>query len=314
MEKESTRKGFGKALAELGRENKRIVALSADLTESTCCSEFKQKFPKRFLEMGVAEQNSVGVAVGLSFTDYIPFVTSFAVFMPNRCLDHIRVSVCYGNANVKIIGSHAGVITGEDGATHQALEDIAIMRSLPNMAVIVPCDFVEAQKATKAMAKYKGPCYLRLMREKTQIITKAKDAFRIGKANVLKMGKDATIIACGEMVAEALAAAEMLENEKIKVSVVNMHTIKPLDVDVIMSFARKTGAIVTAEDHQINGGLGSAVSEAVTSEYPVVVRKIAIQDRFGQSGNSEELMEEYGLAAKDIVREVKKAVLMKKKK
>ncbi len=313
MDKEATRKGFGKALVELGELNDKVVALSADLTESTSCKEFKEKYPDRYMEMGVAEQNSIGVAAGLSFTGYIPFVTSFAVFMPNRCLDQIRVSVAYNNANVKIVASHAGLVTGHDGATHQALEDISIMRSIPNMTVVVPCDFTEAVKATKTIAYREGPCYLRLMREKTPKITDENTRFDVGVANVMRDGEDITIIACGEMVSAALEAAERLQEENISVAVVNMHTIKPIDKECILGYAEKTKAIVTAEDHQVNGGLGSAVSEVVSSENPIVVKRVGVQDRFGQSGTAEELMKEYNITVEDIINEVRNAISAAKK-
>lgn len=310
-ESASTRDGFGKALVRLGN-NKSVVVLSADLSESTRANWFKDKYPHRYIELGVAEQNMAGVAAGLSLEGKIPFICSFAAFSPARNWDQIRVSICYSEANVKIFGGHAGLNVGEDGATHQALEDIAIMRALPNMKVVVPCDAVEMEKATIAAAEIKGPVYLRSGRDKFPIITTKRSPFKIGRANILRKGKDVTIIACGLMAYEALVAAELLKEKGISAMVVNNHTIKPIDRKTIIDCARKTKAVVTAEEHQVSGGLGSAVSEVLGS-YPVPVKMVAVMDRFGQSGKTRELLEKYGITHKDIVKAVVDVLRIKRK-
>lgn len=307
-EKIPTRDGYGKGLIVLGKNNARVVVLSGDLTESTRANWFKEKFPKRFVEVGVAEQNMMGIAAGLALEGKIPFVSSYAVFSPGRNWDQMRVSVCYNNVSVKIAGAHAGISVGPDGATHQALEDIAITRVLPNMTVIVPCDAVEAEKATIASAKIDGPVYLRLGRAKTPVVTTAHTPFTIGKAEVFREGKDCVIIACGIMVAEALVAAEKLAEDGIEAMVVNNHTIKPLDQQTIITAAKKTGAVVTVEEHQIQGGLGSAVVELLTQVVPVPVRILGVRDRFGESGEPEELLKTFGLTAQEIVSAVKSIV------
>ena len=309
-EKKSTRQGFGEALLEEGKKKKDLIVLTADLRESTRVKEFSEKFPEQFVECGVAEQNMIGIAAGLALAGKTAVTTSFGVFTPGRTLDQIRINVCYNQADVKIAATHCGINTGEDGATHQALEDIAIMRTMPNMTVISPCDYNEAKKATKAMLKVKGPCYLRLGRAKANIIIRMTDKFEIGKIRVLKKGKDATIIATGYMVEKTLNAAKTLEKEGIKVSVIDCHTIKPLDKEIIR-FAKRTKAIVTAEEHQIAGGLGSAVAEMLSQEYPVPIEFIGIKDRFGQSGKAEELYKLYGLDEKSITKAVKKAIKRK---
>lgn len=293
----STREGYGEAIVELAKKNKNIVALSADLTESVRLSEFEKKFPDRFFQCGVAEANMVGMAAGLALEGRIPFVSSFAVFVPNRCLDHIRQSVCYTNANVKIVSTHAGLITGPDGATHQALEDIAIMRVLPNIAVIVPCDYDQAKKAIAAVVKHKGPVYVRLTRPKTEELP--KQPFRIGKANVLRKGKNIAIIACGPVVYEALEAGK-----KANATVINCHTIKPLDKATILKYAKKSKKIVTVEDHQIHGGLGGAVAELLGENHPVKLKRIGA-DGFGESGSEEELKKKFGLTVSNIFKNCK---------
>ena len=311
VEQVPSRDGYGRGLVELGKKNKNVVALCCDLTDSTRVAWFKEKFPKRFIEVGVAEQNMAGIAAGLSLTGKIPFISSYAVFSPGRNWDQIRVSICYSNANVKIEGAHAGISVGPDGATHQALEDIAITRCLPNMTVVVPADAVQAEKATIASASTKGPVYLRFGREKVPVITTKKTPFKIGKADTYREGKDVCVIACGIMVYEALIAAEKLEKEGIDVMVINNHTIKPIDKTTIVNAAKKTKAVVTAEEHQIQGGLGSAVAEVITENCPVPIKRVGILDRFGESGSPEELLKKFGCTSKDIIKAVK-SVLKKK--
>ena len=298
-EKASTRDGFGKALLKLGK-NPDVVALCADLTESVRMNWFAEKYPKRFIEMGVAEQNMMGVGAGLASLGKIPFVGSFAVFSPGRNWDQLRVSVCYSNLNVKIIGGHAGITVGGDGATHEALEDIAITRCLPNMTVLVPADGPQTKKATIASAKIKGPVYIRLGREKTPSITTPKTPFKVGKADIYKDGKDIAIIACGLMVGHALQAAMILEKKGISAMVINNHTIKPIDKKTLLQAANKTGCVVTAEEHQIQGGLGSAVAEAIATN-PVPLEFVGMPDSFGESGDPEKLLSKYKMQPKDIV-------------
>ncbi|OGF47455.1 MAG: transketolase [Candidatus Firestonebacteria bacterium RIFOXYC2_FULL_39_67] len=311
MIQKAIRDGFGEALAETGIKDQRIVVLSGDLEDSTKAINFKNAVPKRFYNLGIAEQDLVGTAAGMSREGFIPFVCSFAVFLTNRAYDQIRVTVCYNNFNVKLVASHGGVTVGSDGATAQCLEDFAIMRVLPNMKVICPCDAVEVKKAVKALIVDKGPSYMRTGRAPSNIITEENDPFIIGKANVMQEGKDAVIIACGIMVAEALSAAEILKKEGIEAAVLNMHTIKPLDEEAVVFWAKKTKAVVTAEEHQIIGGLGSAVSEVLSLEFPVPVEMIGVKDSFGESGEPGELMEKYGLKDKHIVLAVKNALKRK---
>lgn len=303
-----TRNGFGEALVDAGKENEDVVVLCADLTESTRSQGFKDTFPERFVEVGVAEQNMMGVAAGMSLEGKVPFVSSYATFSPGRNWDQLRVSVCYSNANVKVVGAHSGISVGPDGATHQALEDIAITRVLPNMTVVVPADYHQAYLATRAVAEMNGPAYIRFTREKTPVFTEKNADFKIGKADVLQDGADVTIVACGPLVYEALAAAVELSKESVSVEVINSHTIKPLDVDTIAASVKKTGACVTVEEHQITGGLGGAVSEALAKIYPVPMEFIGMQDTFGESGAPEELLEKYGMTSKDIVVAAKKAI------
>lgn len=297
----STRDGFGEALLQIGEENSNAVVLSADLTSSTGLTLFEKKFPGRFFQVGVAEQNLMGIASGLAIAGKIPFLASYAVFNPGRNWDQLRVSVCYSNLNVKVVGAHTGLSVGPDGATHQALEDIAITRVLPNLIVVVPCDYEEAKKATHAIAKHKGPSYLRLTREKSPVFTSEKSNFEIGKANVLREGKDITLIACGPLVYEALKAAnELYSGHLISCEVINSHTVKPLDTKTILESAKKTKAVITIEEHQINGGLGGAVSEFLSEHFPVKIKRIGMQDKFGESGNPKELLEKYGMSASHI--------------
>lgn len=306
-EKNSTRNGYGDAMLELGR-NKKVVALCADLNQSTRVEKFRKKYPKRFIQVGVAEQNLVTVASGLAHVGKIPFASSFAMFSPGRNWEQIRTTICYNNQNVKIVGSHAGTSVGPDGATHQALEDLALMRCLPNMIVVVPCDYQQAKKATFALAKYKGPAYLRLTRPKTEQMTTSKTSFKLGKAQVLKEGKDICLIGAGPILSECLKAAEMLKEKKIKAMVINCHTIKPLDKELILKAARRCKKIITVEDAQVIGGLGGAVAEFLSSCYPVPVVRMGVKDRFGESGSPEELLKKFGLRTKDIFKEAMRLV------
>ena len=304
IEQVPSRNGFGEGLVVAGEENPNVVGLCADLTESTRMEAFKKKFPERFVEVGVAEQNLVTVASGMAHEGKIPFTSSYATFSPGRNWEQIRTTICYNDQPVKIIGNHTGISVGPDGATHQALEDIALMRVLPNMIVVVPADSIEAKKATIAIAKNGKPSYLRLSRDKTPVITTENSPFEIGKAEVLNQGKDVTIIACGQMVYIALKVAKDLEDQ-IKVRVINCHTIKPLDTKTILNAAEETGAIVTVEEHQIAGGMGSAIAEVVSESFPVPIKRIGIEDSFGESGTPQELMKKFGLTEENI----KKAVL-----
>jgi len=306
-----TRDGYGKALVECGRKNDKIVVVSADLEDSTRSKWFAEQFPERAFTVGIAEQDMVGTAAGLTMNGFTVFINSFAVFMTNRAYDMLRLDVCYNNRNVKVICSHAGLTVGEDGASAQCLEDLALMRVLPNMKVVVPVDAIEAAKATYAFAKEEGPMYMRTSRGPFPVLTKESDLFEIGKANVLREGKDVTIIACGVMVSESLKAAEALKKEKIDAKVVNMHTIKPIDENMIVQSAMATGAIVTAEEHQIHGGLGSAVAEVVTRNASVPMEMVAVMDTFGESGKPDELLKLYHLKDVDIVAAVKKVLKRK---
>ena len=297
---EPIRKGFGRGLLEAGTINVNVVAACADLTDSTQMSLFKDAFPDRFIEIGVAEQNLVTVGSGLAAAGKIPFVSSYAAFSPGRNWEQIRTTICLNNQPVKIVGSHAGVSVGPDGATHQMLEDIALMRVLPNMVVIAPCDSVEAEKATIAMAKHKQPNYIRLAREATPVITSKNTPFEIGKAQVFVEGNDVTIIATGTMTYQALMSAQELKKHNISAEVVHVATIKPLDENTILKSAKKTGLIITAEEGQIAGGLGGAVSELLGEKLPTPIRRIGMQDRFGESGEMSELFENFGLTSKQI--------------
>jgi transketolase len=299
MSKIATREAYGEALASLGEEIKDIVVLDADLSKSTKTSVFAKKFPERFFNMGIAEQNLMGTAAGLATCGKIPFASTFAIFAAGRGFEQIRNSICYPRLNVKIAATHAGITVGEDGATHQAIEDIALMRTLPHMTVVNPADAEEARQAVKAAALHKGPVYLRFGRHPVETIFDQNYKFELGKGVILREGKDAAIIATGVMVGEALKAADILEGEGIKAMVVNIHTIKPIDREVILK-AAECGAIVTAEEHSVIGGLGSAVAEVLAEEKPTPIKRIGIADEFGQSGKPEELLKLYHLTAEDI--------------
>lgn len=303
-----TRNGYGDALLELGNAREDVVVLTADLAESTRAHLFRDTYPHRFIECGVSEQNMVGVAAGLALSGKVPFVSSYAVFVPGRCWDQVRVSVCYSQANVKIAGAHAGLSVGPDGATHQALEDIAITRVLPNLVVIVPCDYHETKRATLAVADYIGPTYTRFAREKTPVILDEQTPFTIGKHLVLRPGKDVTIVACGPLVYEALVAARTLEKSGIEAEVINASTIKPFDEKTLLKSLKKTGCAVTVEEHQVHGGLFGAVSEISGRLLPVPLEPIAMPDSFGESGEPKELLTAYGLTAEAIVKSAKKAL------
>lgn len=298
---EAIRSGFGKGLVEAGKLDENVVAACADLTDSTKMSLFKEAFPERFIEIGVAEQNLVTVGSGLAAQGKIPFVSSYAAFSPGRNWEQIRTTICLNDRPVKIVGSHAGLYTGADGATHQMLEDIALMRVLPNMVVIAPCDAVEAQKATLAMAKDGRPNYLRLARENTPIITTEKTPFEIGKSYVFTEGKDISIIATGTMTYHALVAAEKLFKEGVDAEVVHVPTLKPLDTKTILASVKKTRCVVTVEEAQIIGGLGGAIAELLSEKLPVPMKRIGMQDEFGESGKPEELLEHFGLTVPHIM-------------
>ncbi|HHV61480.1 MAG TPA: transketolase family protein [Firmicutes bacterium] len=311
VKKIATRTAYGKALVELGKVNPNVVVLDADLAKSTKSGDFMKAFPDRFFEMGIAEQDMIGTAAGLAAAGKIPFASTFAVFAAGRVFDQVRQAVGYTKLNVKIGATHAGVTVGEDGASHQSVEDIALMRSIPNMTVIVPADAVETQKAVFAAAEYYGPVYLRMGREEVPVLFDEDYRFEIGKAVMLRDGKDVTIIACGVMVAPALEASEELSREGISARVLNMHTVKPIDREAIETAAKETGAIVTAEEHNIMGGFGSAVAEVVVSTLPVPVEMVGIKDVFGQSGKPAELLEYYGLTSGNIVEAARRAIARK---
>jgi transketolase len=313
VEMKKTREGFGKALVALGEKDPRIVVLVGDLAESTMVHWFAEKFPDRFIQVGIAEQNMCGIAGGLAAMGKIPFWATYGAFASCRAADQIRVTVAYTNLNVKIGGAHGGISVGPDGATHQAMEEISIIRSIPNMKMVVPCDYWESYKATIAAAAEPGPVYIRFGREDVPVVTNESTPFRFGKGEIYAEGNDLTIIACGVMVYEALRAAEMLADMGIGARVVNLHTVKPLDRALIEQCARETGAIVTAEEHQVNGGLGGAVAEAVVQSLPVPMEFVAVHDRFGQSGKPSELMDAFGLRAKDIVAATERVLARKRK-
>ncbi|SHH48710.1 transketolase family protein [Tepidibacter thalassicus] len=308
MKKIATREAYGNALVKLGKENENVVVLDADLSKSTKTAGFKKEFPERFFNMGIAEQNLVGTAAGLSTAGKIPFASTFAMFAAGRAFEIIRNSVCYPKLNVKICATHAGISVGEDGASHQSVEDVAVMRSIPNMTVIVPADGVETEKVIFEIAKYNGPVYVRLGRSAVPTIFDESYEFKIGKGIEIKEGNDATVIACGIMVNEAVKAHEILKEEGISLRVINMPTIKPIDSDIIVKAAKETKAIVTAEEHNIIGGLGSAVSEVLAENCPVPMKRVGVKDTFGESGTPAELLEKYGLTADEIVKAVKEVI------
>lgn len=306
MANSATREAYGKALAKLGHKNKNIVVLDADLSKSTKTADFLKEHPDRFFNIGIAEGDLVVTAAGLSTCGKIPFASTFAMFAAGRAFEQIRNSICYPFLNVKIAATHAGLTVGEDGASHQSIEDIAIMRSIPKMTVICPADDVEAEAAIEAAAEYYGPCYIRLGRSAVPTINDKDDyKFELGKAVTLKEGSDITIVATGIMVSKALDAAKALESEGINAEVINIHTIKPLDKDAIVASAKKTGKLLTCEEHNIIGGLGSAVAEAVSEEVPAIVRKIGVNDTFGESGKPAELLVKYGLTTENIIEKAK---------
>jgi transketolase len=315
VEKSSTRLGFGKGLLKIGEENENIIVLCADLTESTKVDLFAERFPERFIDLGVAEQNLATVASGVASMGKIPFITSYSMFSPGRNWEQIRTTICYNNQPVKIIGSHSGLSVGPDGGSHQALEDIAITRVIPNMVVISPCDLIEAQKATIACAKTKDPTYMRLARNNTEIITTDETPFEIGKAQIFftpEIGlAHVGIIATGPILYKAIMAAYTLEKKGIKSKVMNLSTIKPLDSEAIITLAKETKAIVTVEDHQIMGGMGSAVAECLASNYIVPIEFVGIDNKFGQSGTPEELTKYYGIDIVNIIEKVEKVLKRK---
>ena len=307
MDKIATRDAYGKALLELGKQNLNVVALDADLSDSTRSEYFAKQFPERFFSMGIAEQDMIGAAAGLAFSGKIPYASTFAIFS-ERAYEFIRNIVSRNKLNVKIAGSHSGIATGEDGKSAQAIEDIAAYRALPNMVVLQPCDAIEAEKIVFALADYKGPSYMRMHRNAVPIIHDTNYKFEIGKGEILREGKDAVIFASGTMVHESLKAAEILENENIKVYVVNISTIKPLDNNLIIELAKKTNCVITAEDHNVIGGLGSAVAEVLSENYPCIMKRIGLQDKYAESGKPDELYKKYGLSAESIAEEVMKIV------
>ena len=312
VEEVPIRKGFGEGLVIAGEKDPRVVGLCADLTESTKMDGFKKKFPERFVEMGVAEQNLASVASGMAAMGKVPFISSYAMFSPGRNWEQIRTTICYNDRAVVIVGSHAGVSVGPDGGTHQAIEDIAITRVIPNMTVISPCDHIEARKATIASAALGKPVYLRLAREKTPVITTDDTPFEIGKAQIYygdeKEKADVGIIATGALVYKAIKVAESLKKEGISAKVLNISTIKPIDTEAVINIAKTCGAIVSVEEHQIVGGLGSAVSEVLSQNFPVPQEFIGVHDKFGQSGTPEELTEHYGMGESSILSAAKKVI------
>ena len=308
----ATRDVYGETLAQLGESSQEIVVLDADLSGSTKTNIFAKKFPERFFNMGVSEADMMGTAAGLSTCGKIPFASTFAIFASGRAWEQVRQSIAYPKLNVKIVASHSGITVGEDGGSHQAIEDIALMRVIPNMTVIAPCDGIETRSVIQEIVKYNGPVYVRVARGKSPVVLPEDYKFTIGKGVVLRDGKDAAIIANGLMVSHALEAAEMLKKEGLHIRVINMSTIKPIDRDLIIKAAKETRAIVTAEEHSIIGGLGEAVAGAVAEECPVPVKKVGIQDKFGQSGLAEELLAHYGLMPKDIAEAVKEAIKKRK--
>jgi transketolase len=311
-DKKDTRSGFGAGLVELGRENPNVVALCADLTGSLKMDAFEKEFPDRFFQVGIAEANMMGIAAGLTIGGKIPFTGTFANFSTGRVYDQIRQSIAYSGKNVKICASHAGITLGEDGATHQILEDIGMMRMLPGMVVINPCDYNQTKAATRAIADYKGPVYLRFGRPVIPNFTSPDQKFEIGKAITMNEGTDVSVFATGHLVWKALEACEMLEEKGIHAEVINIHTIKPLDANAVLQSVRKTGCVVTAEEHQLNGGLGDAIAHLLAKEYPSPIEFVAVNDTFGESGTPEQLMIKYGLDSSNIVDAALKAITRKK--
>jgi len=298
------RDGYGEALIELGKTNPNVLVLDADLSTSTRTNWFAEKFPERFIDVGIAEQNMVDIAAGLSIEGKIPFVTTYGVFVCGRAFDQIRNTVCYSDLNVKIVGSHGGISVGPDGGSHQAIEDIALMRILPHMTVVVPCDHHQAYKATLAIAELKGPAYLRLAREATAAITDDNSAFKIGKAQILTKGDDCAVFFAGTIGDEVMKAVEILKTKNIFSTIINMHTIKPIDKECIIKYAKKFGKIITIEEHLQAGGLGSAIAEVLAENYPAKIKMLAIYDRFGESGQPDVLLDAFGLSAEKISEQI----------
>lgn len=311
MERKATRYGYGEGLVILGEKNPRVVTIGLDTTSSIAMNMFQKKFPDRYFQLGVAEQNGMGVAAGLSLVGFIPYVCTYGVFASGRAWEQIRTTICYSDCNVKIGGGHGGITVGPDGATHQALEEIAITRVIPNIKVLVPCDAIETRKATVAIADILGPIYTRFGRTPVPVITDESTPFEVGHAHIWRKGKDVTLIGCGIMVYECLQAAEELDKEGISAAVLNVHTIKPIDEETIVHLARQTGAVVTAEEHQLFGGLGSAVCEVLGKNYPVPVEMVGVNDKFGESGEPDELLTAFGLTNKEIIDAARKVLKRK---
>jgi len=312
LSKAATRNGFGTALVEIGEKDASVVALSADVSCSVQIEKFAKKFPGRFVQVGVAEQNMAAVAAGLAYAGKKPYIGAFAVFSPGRNWEQIRTTICYANADVKIEGSHVGLDVGEDGATHQALEDVSLMRSLPNMTVISPCDYEETKKAVHAAWKIPGPAYIRCTRNATATFTTPETPFAIGRMNLLCEGRDIAIVAAGRLVYDALLAADALSSQGLSVAVANLHTISSPDSAALEKLARECGTVITVEDHQVKGGLGSAVCETLADVYPVRVRRMGMEMKFGESGRGNEVMGKYGLSKDGIIKVVKEEVARKK--
>lgn len=312
VEKIPTRNGYGHGLVELGKVNKDVVVLCADLSDSTRALWFAEKFPDRFVEVGISEQDMMGIAAGLAAVGKIPYVSTYGVFCTGRAWDQMRTTVAYGEFNVKIASAHGGVSVGPDGATHQSLEEIALSRVLPNMNIVIPADYWETKKATLESAGINKPMVIRFGREKVPVITTEKTPFVFGKAETYRFGSDVAVFACGPMVYEALVAAKELEGKRIDVRVVNMHTVKPIDEKAIIEAAKETGAIVTAEEHQVNAGFGSAIAEVVVENYPVPMRRVGVLDRFGESGDPDQLMVEFNLKSTDIIKAIEDVIKRKK--
>ena len=314
VETQTARLGFGEGLLELGKTNPHIVALSADLTESTHCHKFAKEFPERFIQCGVAEQNMAAIAAGLAVSGKIPFIASYATFSPGKNWETVRTTIVYNQANVKIAGHHSGIVTGPDGATHQATEDIATMRALPDIQIFIPCDSNQSKKATIESAKTKGPVYIRFTRDKTPVITTANTPFNPGKIDTYWVSENpkATIFATGYMIFYALQAAKELESDGVNIEVANVATIKPLDSETVVDLVKKTNSVVTVEDHQITGGLGGAIAETLAKNMPAPIEFIGLQDTFAESGSPKELMEKYKMDTKSIKEAVKKVITRKK--
>jgi transketolase len=311
-EKKDTRSGFGDGLLEAAKKNENVVGLVADLTGSLKMNAFQKEFPDRFIQVGIAEANMMGVAAGLTIGGKIPFAGTFANFATGRVYDQIRQSIAYSNKNVKIAASHAGITLGEDGATHQILEDIGLMRMLPNMTVVVPCDYFQTKEATIAVAEYEGPVYLRFGRPAVPVFSHNAPKFEIGKAQMMSEGNDVTIFACGHLVWKAIEACEILHEKGISAEIINIHTIKPLDEKAILQSVAKTKCVVTAEEHQANGGLGDSIAQLLVRNYPLPLEMVAVFDEFGESGTPDQLMKKYGLDSSNIVDAAIKAIARKK--